>query len=192
MNVALTHKAEGLDRRAFTIADVERMVEAGIISPDERLEILGGEIVPMSPKGSRHEVLKAAINRKWGASCPDGFGFACEPGLRLSADTYLEPDFMIYELAVGIVAAKGPSVLLAVEVADSSLGYDLGRKPAIYAEFGVRELWVIDAVKRVVHVFRGVGPAGYADRATFTAADRVIPVVAPEAFAISLDSLPPV
>ncbi|MCW5696488.1 MAG: Uma2 family endonuclease [Bauldia sp.] len=192
MNVALTHKAEGLERRAFTIADVERMVEAGIISPDERLEILGGEIVPMSPKGSRHELIKNAINRQWGVRCPQRFGFVPETGLRLSSDTYLEPDFIVYELAVGLIAVKGPNVLLAVEVADASLGYDLGRKPAIYAEFGVHELWVIDAVARKVHVFRGVGPTGYAERSTVAASDRVVPAVAPEAFAITLDALPPV
>jgi hypothetical protein len=52
MNAPITQAAEGLSRRAFTVAEVERMVEVGLISPDERLEIIGGEIVPMSPKGS--------------------------------------------------------------------------------------------------------------------------------------------
>ena len=60
MNAPLTRAAEGLDRWAFTVAEVERMVEAGIIPPDTRLEVIGGEIVPMSPKGARHE---AAISR---------------------------------------------------------------------------------------------------------------------------------
>jgi Uma2 family endonuclease len=48
------------------------MAEVGLIGEDERLEVLDGEIVPMSPKGSRHESLKGAINRLWGRLCPDG------------------------------------------------------------------------------------------------------------------------
>src|SRR5579871_3223732 len=52
MNAPLTRAAEGLDRWAFTVAEVERMVEAGIIPPDTRLEVIGGEIVPMSAKGA--------------------------------------------------------------------------------------------------------------------------------------------
>ena len=57
MNVHVTRAADGLPRRPFTIADVERMVEVGLIHPDERFELIGGEIVPMSPKGIRHERL---------------------------------------------------------------------------------------------------------------------------------------
>ena len=62
MNIPVTRAAEGLDRRAFTISDMEVMVQVGLIAPDERLELIGGEIVPMSPKGSRHEAIKAALN----------------------------------------------------------------------------------------------------------------------------------
>ena len=56
--------------RAFTIADMDRMVEAGILDADERIELIAGELVPMSAKGSRHEVIKGAINLRWGASAP--------------------------------------------------------------------------------------------------------------------------
>jgi hypothetical protein len=90
MNVPVTRAAEGLPRRAFTIADVERMVEVGLISRDERLEIIGGEIVPMSPKGNRHEAIKSGLNLLWGRSCPEGYAFAPETGLRLDESTYLE------------------------------------------------------------------------------------------------------
>lgn len=81
MNIRVTRAAEGLDRRAFTIADLERMVEAGVIAEDERLELMGGEIVPMSPRGARHEAIKAAINWYWGARCPSGYGFVPETAL---------------------------------------------------------------------------------------------------------------
>jgi Uma2 family endonuclease len=55
-----TTAAEGLPRRRFTVAELEQMVAAGILDEDERVELIGGEIVPMSPKGNQHEIVKIA------------------------------------------------------------------------------------------------------------------------------------
>jgi Uma2 family endonuclease len=192
MNAPVTRAAEGLPRRAFTVADVERMVEIGLIAPDERLEILGGEVVPMSPKGSRHETIKVALALRWGRLCPKGYAFASETGLRLDEHTYLEPDFIVFDRKVALKAVKGPDVLLAVEVADSSLDYDLRRKPMIYAEHGVRELWVIDAARRVVHVHVNLAGRGYASTTIRNASDRLEPTLAPPEFAFALDDLEPI
>lgn len=189
MNVPVTRAAEGLARRAFTIAEMERMVEAGVIAPDERLELLGGEIVPMSPKGSRHEAIKSALNLHWGKHCPAGFVFVPETGLRLDPRTYLEPDFIVFERSVRLADVKGPDVLLAVEVADSSLSYDLQRKPLVYASFGVHELWVIDAGRRIVHRHADPSFGGYARIEQYSAVERLVPVEAPAAFALMLDEL---
>ena len=57
----VTSAAEGLPRRRFTVAEVEAMVAAGVMDEDERVELIGGELVPMSPKGNHHEVLKTAL-----------------------------------------------------------------------------------------------------------------------------------
>lgn len=141
MNITVTRAAEGPERRAFTIADLERMAEAGIIAPNERLELVGGEIVPMSPKGARHEAIKIAINRLWGRCCPRAFMFAPETALRLDPLNYFEPDFIVFHRSVRAADVKGPDVLLAVEVAESSLNYDLKRKSRVYASFGVHECW---------------------------------------------------
>lgn len=189
MTIPLTRAAEGLDRRAFTIADVERMVEVGIIDPDERLEILGGEIVPMSPKGSRHEAIKIAITARWGRMRPDGFMFAQEPGLRLDSKTYVEPDFIVYEDTKPFAEIRGSDVLLAVEVADSSLAYDLMRKPLVYAAFGVPEYWVIDAARRIVHLRADPSSGRYAREDQKGASERVVPAFAPAAFGFALDDL---
>jgi Uma2 family endonuclease len=189
MNAPVTRAAEGLARRAFTVTDVERMVEVGLIPSEERIEILGGEIVPMSPKGNRHEALKVAIALRWGKRCPDGFAFAPETGLTLDKFTYFEPDFIVFSRQVALGAVKGENVLLAVEVADSSLDYDLRRKPLVYGQYGVRELWVIDAARRRVHVHLGPGPGGYAWNAERDASERLEPTAAPQDFAFALDEL---
>ena len=192
MNAPVTQFAEGLARRAFTVADVERMVEVGLIAPDERLEVVGGEIVPMSPKGNRHEVIKSGLILHWGRRCPEGWAFVPETGLTLSKQTYLEPDFVVFERSISLGALRGPDVRLAVEIADSSLDYDLRRKPLIFAEHGVRELWVIDAARRVVHVHLGPGPGGYAWIVQRDASDRLEPTHAPREFAFALDELEPI
>jgi Uma2 family endonuclease len=185
----VTRAAEGLPRRRFTVAEVEAMVAAGVMEEDERLELIGGELVPMSPKGNQHEVLKVALLERWYRIRPDDCRLIPETTFRLSEDTYLEPDVVIYPRAVGLKGLSGSSALLVVEIADASLRYDMGRKATLYASFGVRELWVIDAVKRTVRAFRGPSEKGYSETADFSASDRLAPLVAPDAFALRLDEL---
>jgi hypothetical protein len=135
-----TQAAEGLRRRAFTLAEIEAMVEAGIIAENERFELIGGEVVPMSPKGLRHERLKTWVMRQLAKQLPDTIGFTPETTFRLSPDTFLEPDFVLYDTAVGLEGLNGATCLLAIEIADTSLDYDKGRKALIFSGFGISEL----------------------------------------------------
>jgi Uma2 family endonuclease len=185
----VTSAAEGLPRRRFTVAEVEAMVAAGVMEEDERVELIGGELVPMSPKGNHHEVLKAALLQRWYRAAPDGFGLVPETTFRLSEDTYLEPDVVIYPRASGIPGLTAANALLVIEIADSSLRYDMGRKAALYASYGVRGLWVIDAVRLTTRVFRQPSADGYRETRDFAASDRLIPLLAPEAFGLRLDEL---
>jgi len=185
----VTSAAEGLPRRRFTVAEVEAMVAAGVMEEDERVELIGGELVPMSPKGNQHEVVKSALIDLWIRSRPDDCRVTQETTFRLSEDTYLEPDVVIYLRTTGLPALTGTNVLLVVEIADSSLRYDTGRKAALYASFGIRELWVIDAVRLTTRVFREPAADGYRNASDFGPADRITPLIAPEAFALRLDEL---
>ena len=185
----VTRAAEGLPRRRFTVAEVEAMVVAGVMEEDERVELIGGELVPMSPKGNQHEVVKVALLRRWYRAAPQDYELAPETTFRLSEDTYLEPDVVVYRRAEGLRGLSGSSVLLVVEIADSSLRYDIGRKAALYASFGVRELWVIDAVKLTARIFRAPSEEGYREIKDFGASERLVPLVAPEAFALRVDEL---
>ena len=112
-----------------------------------------------------------------------------ETTFRLSEDTYLEPDVVIYPRASGIRGFSADNVLLVVEIADSSLRYDIGRKAALSAGFGIRELWVIDAARLTARVFREPAADGYRDAQDFGPADRLMPLIAPEPFALRLDEL---
>ena len=185
----VTSAAEGLPRRRFTVAEVEAMVAAGVMEEDERVELIGGELVPMSPKGNHHEVVKAALLRRWYRAAPDEVDLVPETTFRLSEDTYLEPDVVIYPRTTGIRGLAADNVLLVVEIADSSLRYDIGRKAALYAGFGIRELWVIDAVRLTTRVLREPAADGYREARDFGPADGLMPLIAPEPFALRLDEL---
>jgi Uma2 family endonuclease len=176
----VTQAAEGLPRRCWSVAEIEEMVRAGIIDEDERFELIGGEVVPMSPKGAHHEWVKFRLNRFLQRVAPEHLEVAQETTLRLDARSFVEPDFCVFRRDLDLQALNGPAVLLAIEVADSSLAYDLGRKIAIYAAYGVREVWVVDAIKATTWVHRGLGATGYAEIAEHLATQRVTPALAPE------------
>jgi Uma2 family endonuclease len=173
-----TMAAEGLPRRRFTVTELEQMAAAGILDEDERIELIGGEIVPMSPKGNHHEILKAALNVHWVRKLPADLMLVTETTFRLTEDTYLEPDFVFYPKASGIRGLSAETALLVVELADSSLGYDLGRKAGLYAGFGIAELWVIDAVRLQTHIHREPTAAGYRSIATLPSDHRLVPQAA--------------
>lgn len=188
MNIRSIIAADGLPRRAFTVAEVERMVEVGLIEEGERVELVEGELIPMSPKGNEHEIVKSALNVRLARLCPPDLMFVPETTLRLSAETFLEPDFVIMSRSTGIRGLTATTALLVIEIGVSSLAYDLGRKARIYAAFGVPELWVIDAGSRIVHVHRRPGPDGYADITPWHADHTIRPDQAP-AFTLRLADL---
>ncbi len=164
------------------------MVEVGLIEEDERLELLGGELVPMSPKGYFHERVKLVLNEFLVRKCPDRFRVIPETTFRLSDDTFIEPDFLVFPASVSLRDLKGPDAVLAIEVADSSLGYDLGRKPRIYTQFVIPELWVIDARRLITHVHRDPTAEGYAEVSVHESDALLTPLMVPE-FALRLGSL---
>jgi Uma2 family endonuclease len=185
--VPSTQAADGLPRRAFTFDDVVRMVEAGIIGPKERIELIGGELVVMSTKGMRHETVKMKLLRHFIKIEPPHLAVIPETTFRLSPDDYVEPDILVYPSG-GLRTLNGTSALLAVEIADSSITYDLNHKAKLYASFGVREYWVINANRQTTTAHLGPGAEGYASVTTYDADVLLTPHLAPE-LAVSLASL---
>ncbi len=187
---ALTTQAgEGLPRRKWSVAEIEAMVEAGILLEDERFELIGGEVVPMSPKGIMHEVLKGDLNRFWSKRLADAYSLIPETTFRLDEFTFIEPDFVFYETSLGLANLKPDTALLCVELADSSLSYDRGRKTRLYNSFGIRELWVIDAAQRITTINRRPGLDGYGETLTVAPDQPLALPFAPE-IALKLSDLP--
>ena len=175
-----TQAAEGLARRRWSVSEIEDMIAKGIIDEHERFELIGGEVVPMQSKGARHEAAKIALNRFFQRAAPEHLEIAPETTLHLDKDTFVEPDFCVFARSLDLKALDGSKVLLAVEIADSSLAYDLGRKIAVYAAYGVPEVWVINANTLVTRIHRDLGVAGYATKLDLTYKQRLVPVHARE------------
>jgi len=174
-----TMAAEGMPRRAWTVAEIDAMVEAGIIDGDERFELIGGEVVPMSPKGAHHEAVKIELNEHLQKTKASDLRIAQETTLRLDEKSFVEPDFCVFPRAISPGDMRGYDVLLAIEIADTSLRYDLGRKIGTYAAYGIPEVWVINALTLVTRVHKQLGPEGYRDIAEFGAEETLTAVRVP-------------
>jgi Uma2 family endonuclease len=156
-----TQAAEGVPRLRWTLAEFERLTELGIFTEDDRIELIGGELVPMSPKGNRHENVKAALADWMYRRLPEGLLLTMELGWRPNDNTYLEPDILIYERVADLSRVAPSEVQLVVEIAVSSLAYDTGRKSQVYAALGVTEYWVINAVTLDTRIHHEPSTEGY-------------------------------
>ena len=158
-----TRAAEGLERWRWTVAELERMVELGLFPKEQRIELIGGEMVPTSPTGRPHEVLKEDLADDLAALAPKDIKVRTEQQFNLDASTYTRPDLIVRRAGTKSYDLDAKSVLLVVEAAESSLDYNNNTKAKLYASFGVREYWVIDAQTRSTRVHRSPELDGYAD-----------------------------
>ena len=190
--VRTTQFADGLPRRCWTVAEIAKLWNLGIFGgvdrPHERFELFQGEIVPMSPKGLRHELIKIRLSDFWYRNRSTPYTIAAETPLTLRDDTQPQPDLVVLPanfLSQGITPG---TVLLVVEIADTSLAKDTRYKAGIYASAGVRDYWVINAATLVTTVFRDPTEKGYQSRAEFTPDQTLTPLDAPE-LALALNDL---
>lgn len=143
--------------RRFTADEYHRMGELGILSPTERTELIDGEIIVMAAKGTAHaaavlltqDLFKERLGRQVFVKSQDP--------VRLGPRSEPEPDVVITvrdPLAFSTHHPQAEEVLLLIEVADSSLQYDLVTKALMYAAAKIVEYWVLDVIERELHVFR--------------------------------------
>lgn len=183
-----TQAAEGIPRLQWTLAEFERLTELGIFTEGDRIELIGGELVPMSPKGNRHELVRDELLNWMINHKPLTVKLSSEIGWRPNAHMYVEPDILIYPNTHKGVTVPAAEVLLAVEIADTSLKFDTTTKALTYASLGVREYWVIDAKMLVTTVHREPSPTGYGNILLASSGDSLSPLLVP-ALALKLADL---
>ncbi|HEV7516125.1 MAG TPA: Uma2 family endonuclease [Thermoanaerobaculia bacterium] len=155
--------AVDIQKRLFTCAEYETMLAAGILSEDDRVELIEGEILQMSPIGSPHAGCINRVNRVF-APLVGRTILSVQNPLRLNDLSEPQPDFVLLRPREDFYADSHPGpedVLLLVEVADASLGFDRRVKAPLYALNGIAELWIVDLLGRAVEVYRHPSPRGY-------------------------------
>lgn len=166
-------------RRRWTMSEVEKAVVAGILHEDEHIELIDGDLVAMSPKGRHHEIVRHALVNRWATLRPETIMLGVEPALHLDEEHTPEPDLILYPAPIFAPDVRGETVLLVIEISDSSYSYDIKIKGPLYARFGVREYWVIDARSLKTTIHREPGIDGYSDIREYEPDERVEPLAAP-------------
>jgi len=181
--------AEILERQQATRhrLDVEayyKMAEAGILAPNDRVELIDGEIFDMVPIGSGHGGKTNRLNRFFARAAADGLALVSVQGpLRLDDWNEPEPDLMLLKPRWDDYQSRHPGaadVLLLVEVSETSLSYDRGVKLPLYAKFGVPEVWIVDLKGAAVEVHHEPRGDAYARKERLTSG-TLSPVLLPGA-----------
>lgn len=167
MSVQVEKRHFNVKKRYFNVGEYYQMARAGILSEDDRVELIEGEVVKMSPIGSRHAAcvkrLIALLSREVGEVCIIG---AQDP-IRLSEYSEPQPDITLLKPREDFYSSEHPAaedVLLLIEVSETSAEYDLEVKLPLYAAAGIPEVWLIDLEKELLEVHSR--PAGEQYRTT--------------------------
>lgn len=158
-------------RHSFTVEEYERMGEAGILSPDERVELIEGEIIEMSPIGERHAACVARLNQVLSMTLQGRALLWVQSPLRLDDRSEPQPNVMALRPREDFYAQSLPTpadVLLLIEVSDTTLEYDRQVKLPLYARAGVPEVWIVNLQDERVETY--AAPAGGAYQFSHAAA----------------------
>lgn len=132
-------------RRYFTVDEYHRMAEAGILSEDDRVELIEGEILKMSPIGSRHAASVKRLNTLLNSLVGQIAIVSVQDPILLNDFSEPEPDIALLKPRVDFYAQSHPTskdVLLVIEIADTSVEYDRGIKLPAYARSEIPEVWI--------------------------------------------------
>ena len=174
-----TQAAEGVPRLRWTVAEFERLAELGIFTEEDRIELIGGELVPMSPKGNRHEIVRAALHNWLRRNLPDAIDYHAEPGWRADGVNYCEPDFLLGKKGFSPTSTRPGDIDLVIEVAYSSLRFDTTVKANTYAALGASEYWVVNARTLVTRVHRDPSASGYGSAVDVEPSQVLVPLLLP-------------
>lgn len=153
-----------IQKRLFKVGEYHRMAEAGILTEDDRVELIRGEIVQVSPIGSRHA---ACVDRFTQNLVPQVIGRAIvrvQSPIQVSEDSEPQPDLVLLKLQPDFYATRHPQpddVLLVVEVADTTAEFDRNVKIPLYGQAGIPESLLVDLGTELIEDYQDPSPHGY-------------------------------
>ncbi len=166
--------------KRWTVEAYHRMSELGILGPNERTELIAGQITLMAAKGTPHVTALRLLATAIDALLADRPFFAStQDPIQLDDLSEPEPDLAIVKGDILDYADHHPraqDICLVIEVADSTLKQDCEVKDKLYAQAGIREYWVQDLKNRQLHIFREPTSRGYSSHLTLSAPDQIVPL----------------
>ncbi len=150
----------------FSIEDYLAMGEAGILSREDRVELIDGQVVAMSPIGNPHMTSVRRLAHRLRRQVSQEVMVDVQNGLNIGENTQVVPDLMLVptERISWAKPLQGKDVLLVVEVADTSLERDRHAKQGLYAKSGIPEYWIVDLIGRCLEVYRDPAEGRYTSR----------------------------
>ncbi len=167
--------------RRFSTTDYLHMVEAGVLGPQDKVELFGGMVVEMSPAGLPHNRFLKRLIRIF-SPVLDEFDFTIQSTLPVGEGHVFDPDFLLFKRADDAYEKTFPDpseVLLVIEVSHSSLQRDQQVKLPIYAEAGIMEYWIADLEREELLVHRQPERKIYRDITTHLGNDLLSPLAIP-------------
>jgi Uma2 family endonuclease len=178
-DLGLLSRHPAVPRRLLTVDEYHRMGEAGILTEDDRVELIEGELVAMAPIGAEHIAASNALTRMLVPAVGDRGIVSVGNPVRLTRHSEPQPDFTVLKPRDDYrrTMPRPEDTMLAVEVANTSLDYDRKVKLALYARSRIPEVWIVNLAAEEVEVYRSpvadsytsVTRAGRADTLTIAA-----------------------
>jgi Uma2 family endonuclease len=150
--------------RLWTVDEYHQMIETGILDEDDRVELLEGEIIEMSPQIPLHAATTHSASDYLRNLLAGRVAIRIQSPITLRPNSEPEPDIAIVSIDPGRYFDHHPTpdeIFLVVEVANTTLRKDRGQKVRVYAHANIPEYWILDVYERRVYVFRNPGNEGY-------------------------------
>jgi Uma2 family endonuclease len=153
-----------IKRKLFSVVEYHKMIEAGVFHEDDRIELLGGEIVAMSPIGSRHAACVDRLAQLFMERLNRRAIVRVQNPVEISEESEPQPDLTLLKSRPDFYSSAHPKpsdIYLLVEVADTTASYDRRVKLPFYARAGIPEVWLIDLEAQQIEVYREPSAQGY-------------------------------
>ena len=166
-----------LQRHIFTVEDYYKMAEAGILEATDRVELINGEIIEMSPINSAHAGIVNFLSEFLTYTLYKKASICIQNPLRINNTSEPEPDVLITSYQSDNYRYRHPvpnDVLYLIEVSDSTLQYDRSTKKELYAKAGILEYWIVNIGEQQVEVFTNPKGDDYAQQGIYTVEDELV------------------
>lgn len=183
--------APPVTRKRFTTREYEQIIAAGVIAEDDRVELLEGEIVEMSPLGPRHAACVARLTSQLYKLGYADIIIRVQDPVRLADYSEPQPDIAVVQRRADYYSDSHPEpedILLLIEVAETSLSYDRDLKLPLYARASIPEVWIVALLPQVIEVYRSPGDNGYDETQQFRRGDSLSAINLPE-LALTVDAV---